>query len=227
MPIVYGSLLSPYVRKVLMTLQLKNIQYDFQELHPLKDTDKQKLKQLNPLGKIPVYQEDDFIISDSSVICAYLDKKYPQHNIIPNSPQLLANSLWYEEYSDTKLTPAIVTIFVNKITKLKLNLPPDDNAIKHGLEIELPEIFNYLDQAIASKKYFINESISIADISIASAFMSYKLLKLNMDESRWKHLTQYLNFIFEEPIINQLFAQTNISFQEKYGHSDKVDTVPI
>lgn len=218
MPIVYGSLLSPFVRKVVIALQLKNIEYDFQELHPLVDAHKQQLRQLNPLGKIPIYQEQDgFTIADSSVICAYLEKQYPSYPIFPQVVQAYAKSLWYEEYSDTHLTPTIITIFVNKITALKLNVSPNYDALNNALEVTLPDIFNYLNNEIKGKKYFLNDKLSIADISIASAFMSYKLLGMHVDETRWENLSEYLNFIFQESVINNVFLQTRIKFQEKYG----------
>jgi glutathione S-transferase len=218
MPIIYGSLLSPYVRKVIIALQLKDIEYHFQELHPLANAHKQKLRQLNPLGKIPIYQENDnFTIADSSVICAYLEKQYSSYDIYPKEAQAYAKSLWYEEYSDTHLTPTIITIFINKITALKLNVSPDYKVLQNAMEITLPEIFTYLNQEINSKKYFINNKLSIADISIASAFMSYNLLEIAIDENQWGNLTRYLALIFEEPVIKKVFLQTQMAFQEKYG----------
>lgn len=75
MPIIYGSIFSPYVRKVLTVLHFKNLSYDLQTLIPFVPDDRKKLLELNPLGKIPVYKEDDFILADSSVISSYLEKK--------------------------------------------------------------------------------------------------------------------------------------------------------
>ena len=85
--ILYGSVVSPFVRKVVMVLSLKNMDYDIQELIPFITTHKQSLLKMNPLGTVPVYQEDGFIISDSSIICAYIDKKYPDNSIYPSNPE--------------------------------------------------------------------------------------------------------------------------------------------
>lgn len=217
MRIIYGSVLSPYVRKVLIALQLKNIDYDFQELHPLVPAHKQKLLQLNPLGKIPVYQEDDFVIPDSSVICAYLDKRYPQPSIIPNELHLYAKILWLEEYSDTELTPTIITIFINALTKPKMNIPPDNQALTQALKIKLPEIFDYLNGEISDNQYFYGDQLSIVDISILSALMSYNILGYDIDEHRWGHLAHYVDIGLKAKPVHHVFMQTQKKIQEKYG----------
>lgn len=217
MRIVYGTVFSPYVRKVLITLQLKNIPYDFQELHPLFPAQKQKLLQLSPLGKVPIYQEDNFILPDSSAICAYLDKQYKQPAIFPTESRQYPRSLWLEEYADVELTPTIIAIFINTFTKPKMNIPIDNQALTNALEIKLPAIFDYLNHEIEGHHYFNGDQLSIADISILSALMNYKLLDLAIDESRWHHLARYSHEGFKEPVIKQSFIEFSNKVQEKYG----------
>src|SRR2546423_1273604 len=96
---LYGSIVSPYVRKVAIVLDLKNIAYAIEPIVPFIKKDKQKLLQMNPLGKIPIYQDGGFMLSDSSVICAYLEKKYPDSSIYPVTAENYAACLWYEEYA--------------------------------------------------------------------------------------------------------------------------------
>jgi glutathione S-transferase len=42
---------------------------------------------LNPRGKVPVLKDDEFVLSESLAIMAYLDKKYPEPPLYGTSPQ--------------------------------------------------------------------------------------------------------------------------------------------
>lgn len=216
MSIIYGSIFSPYVRKVLTVLHFKNIFYDLQFINPFLPEDRKELLQLNPLGKVPVYQEDDFILADSSVISAYLEKKHPTPSLYPVDSKDYALSLWYEEYADTALMSAIVTISLNKLVAPKLGLPVGDKALAHALDISLPEIFTYLDKEIGKNKYLVGSEFSIADVSIWPAFLNYQLCGYSIDKNRWENLANYVDSIFLEPCIATLIEQTNKEFKLRF-----------
>ena len=67
---IVGSFVSPYVRKVLACMNLKQIAYEVDPITPFYGND--EFERLSPLRRIPVLVDGDFSISDSSVICAYL-----------------------------------------------------------------------------------------------------------------------------------------------------------
>jgi glutathione S-transferase len=198
---LYGSIVSPYVRKVAMVLDLKNLAYTLKVLIPFVENDKKKLLNMNPLGKIPVYQEGSLTLSDSSVICAYLEKQYPDSLIYPAATEHYAMCLWYEEYADSQLIPNILTVAFNKLFAARFNLIPDMNAVQNILDNKLPEIFSYLDQEIGNKKYFVNDEFSLADISIAVPFLNLEIAGHGVDPQRWSHLARYVSEISNEPVI--------------------------
>ena len=218
MLIIYGTVISPYVRKVLMTLHLKNIEYRLHEVNPLNPEDKKQLLQLSPLGKIPILKKDDFLIPDSSVICAYLDKAYPHSPIIPADPHQYAKTLWWEEYSDTELTINILMLFTEILAKHNIKTPfnvaPD--VIKNIREVKLPQIFDYLNQEILDKDYFVGNQFSLADISLLSALMSYALF-YTIDGNRWKNLARYIETGFKVPAVNTVLQETKKKIAEKYS----------
>lgn len=205
--LLYGSIVSPFVRKVWIALQLKNLAFEIKEMIPFLPHHKEILLKMNPLGKVPIYQEDDFLLTDSSVICAYLEKKYPSPALYPSEPQNYARCLWYEEYADTVLIPMVITIFFNKLLAIKFNQTPDDRAVKNALEVKLPEIFDYLNQQINNKRYLVDDTLSLADISIASSFLNLELAGYSIDNTRWQALGNYITEIIKEPSIKEAFAQ--------------------
>jgi glutathione S-transferase len=69
---LYGTLTSPYVRKVRVLLREKGLAADFIEANPAAATS--LVPTLNPLGKVPVLVRDDGeVLFDSSMIVEYLD----------------------------------------------------------------------------------------------------------------------------------------------------------
>ena len=194
MIVIYGSVLSPFVRKVLITLELKQISYRNQELNPFVDTQRHHLLKMNPLGKIPVYQEYDFTISDSSVICAYLEKKSPQNPLYPHNAESYAKSLWHEEYADSLLTPTVGILFFNTIIAPLLGQKSNTESI-NGAHEKLPIIFEYFNDKLSNKNYLIDNKFSIADIATITAFTNLELAGFYVDDTQWPNLAAYITRI--------------------------------
>lgn len=72
---IIGSYVSPYVRKVLAGMNLKGVAYEVDPITPFFGND--EFRRLSPLCRIPVLIDGDLSVSDSSVICAYLDEAIP------------------------------------------------------------------------------------------------------------------------------------------------------
>lgn len=78
---LYGAYGSPYVRKVLFVLAVKEL--SFEHIQQLPFTGDQEYLKINPLGKIPSLRDGDLTLCDSTVICEYLDEAYPDHPVYP------------------------------------------------------------------------------------------------------------------------------------------------
>lgn len=207
-PIIYGSIISPYVRKVVITLNKKKIPYEHKPLNPFNESDKQFLLTLNPLGKVPVYQEGDFVLSDSSAICAYLEKSFPEPAIYPKNNQDYAKCLWLEEYADTHLFSALIAVFFNTILAPILNLPSNHQALETALNSTLPNIFEYLDKKIVNTNFLVGDQLSIADISIGQlAIIRFDFLDFKIDISKWKRLSTYIDNIANNDLFKNEFLR--------------------
>lgn len=79
---LYGSLTSPYVRKVRVVLMEKNIGYEMVVEGPADTAG--NVARLNPLRAIPVLERDDGdVYFDSPVICEYLDSLNDKPRLYP------------------------------------------------------------------------------------------------------------------------------------------------
>lgn len=207
-PILWGLSASPYVRKVMVALNEMNIAYEQIETLPtilLKATGQTvpaEFEQISPLGKIPVLQIGDFSISDSAVICAYLEKKFLGDPLLyPNNAEDHVKALWFEHYSDNVLTEICYRkIFFECVVKPKiLNLQPDKTIVENAKQNELPPLLNFLDKSLKDKTYIVGEQLSIGDIAITTQLLALIMADFEIKTSRWKYLNSYLEKILSRP----------------------------
>ena len=79
--IIYGANVSPFVRKVLAVAGLKGIEFEHKPVLPGHGD--AEFQHASPLGKIPALVDGDLHVSDSSVICEYLEEKFPEVATLP------------------------------------------------------------------------------------------------------------------------------------------------
>ena len=207
MPTIHGAILSPFVRKVRVTCALKSIETDLVSVFP--GSDDPEFRKLSPLGKIPAYTEGDFFLSDSSVICTYLDKTHPLPTLFPEEPKVLAKALWYEEYADTEFFEKSTRIIffprvvVGKILKQAYN----EEEVQTAIDNNLPRIFDYLESQLGASNYIVGEHLSIADIAIVSHLVNLGHAGEAVDPGRWPKLVRYSAYHLEQDYFNKVVAE--------------------
>jgi len=103
---IIGTPVSPYVRKVLAVLELKGVPWRIYPLVPFLGND--AFTRLSPLRSIPVLIEGDLVLSDSTVICEYLEERHPATATLLRAAADLARARWLEEFADTRLADVLI-----------------------------------------------------------------------------------------------------------------------
>ncbi|HEX6218508.1 MAG TPA: glutathione S-transferase family protein, partial [Sphingomicrobium sp.] len=111
--ILFGSSLSPFVRKVLAYAGEKGITLDLQGTGFPNHHD--EFCAASPFKKMPALADGDFRLADSTAIIHYLEAKFPDPPLIPSHPELLGKTIWYEEFADTILAACGAKMFFNRI----------------------------------------------------------------------------------------------------------------
>jgi glutathione S-transferase len=208
MPIVHGANLSPFVRKVRVALIEKGIAYELKPLIPFGVGPEYKKK--SPLGKIPLYEEGDFTLPDSSCIIAYLEKAHPQPALYPSDPKQFGRALWYEEYADSRMVEIIGGIFFQRVIRKNLmKQDPDEALVQKSIE-RLPEIFDYLEGEIGNNEFLVGNRFTIADLAVASPLVNLRHGGERIDGKRWPKLDAYSKRIHGRPSYKTLLAEENV-----------------
>ncbi len=181
---IIGGPGSPYVRKVLAVCDLKGVPYQLDPIVPFFGDD--RFSELNPLRRIPVFMDDAVSVSDSTVICEYLEERYPSPALLPATPPERARARWIEEFADTRIGDIIVwRIFYEAVINPFIWQKPRDKAkIARVVAEDLPEVMGHLEK-LAPTDGFLFGPVSIADISVAVPFRNLTWARVELDTARW------------------------------------------
>jgi glutathione S-transferase len=181
---VVGSYLSPYVRKVLVVLALKGVEYEIDPIIPFMGDD--RFSAISPIRRIPVFMDGEVTLSDSTVICEYLEESYPDPPLLPAEPVQRARARWFEEYADTRMGEVLIWKLFNQfaINPFVWGTEADEAALQKTLENEIPQILGYLESQLPASGFLFDHA-SIADIAIASPFRNAAFARFEIDRGRW------------------------------------------
>lgn len=201
---IIGSYVSPYVRKVLACLNLKALEYEVDPITPFYGND--EFRRLSPLRRIPVLIDGDFSISDSSVICAYLEDVYPGHPLFPADARARARARWFEEFADTRLGDLFIwSLFYQKVVRPNVwGEAADETRVKKTVDEDIPQALDYLENELPSEGFLFGE-IGLADISLASFFRNGAYAGFNIDKGRWPRTATFVERTLAHPSIATLF----------------------
>jgi glutathione S-transferase len=81
---LYDADRCPYCARVRIVLAEKGLEYEVVAV----DLDDRPawIYEKNPLGKVPVVEEDDFVLAESAVIDEYLEERWPEPPLWPADP---------------------------------------------------------------------------------------------------------------------------------------------
>jgi glutathione S-transferase len=197
--IIYGSSLSPYVRKVLAFAGEKEIEFDLQATGFPSHTP--EYLEASPFRKMPALRDGDYTLADSSAIIHYLEAKQPEPALIPAEAKARGKVIWFDEFSDTILTACGAKMFFNRIVAPRfIGREGDLVAADTAEREELPPILDYLEKVVPDAGgYLVGDYITLADIAVASPFANLEHLKCKIDQSRHGRVRAWVASILSRP----------------------------
>lgn len=189
--ILYGAPLSPFVRKADALLREKGVEFELESVNimPMPDW----FNEISPARRIPVLRDTDIgkegpdgTIADSSAICAYIEKKFPQPAFYPSDPYDYGRAIWFEEYCDSELAaPLGMGIFRPIQFNRFQGKEPDVETAKKTYAEKLPRLFDYLESEIGDSGFLVGDALSIADVSLTCQLAQLELVAGPLDATRW------------------------------------------
>lgn len=161
---IYGHPWSMNTRKTLMTLAEKGLEAELVLVMIPKG--EQKLPDhvaRHPWGKVPVLDDDGFVVYETRAINAYLDRKKAQASLVPQDARGAARMEQWTNIADSYFIPHAHPLVVETLFRRYLGGDPNPQTIasgRTGIELAL----DVADEWLADEEYLAGATFSLADI---------------------------------------------------------------
>jgi glutathione S-transferase len=194
--LIYGTPVSPFVRKVEAVLRTQDVAYDFEEINIMELHD--WFLEISPAGRIPVLRDRSVgregvsgTIADSSAICLYLDRKLDAglYGEIAFDAGRIAS---LEEYADTELAqPLGMKLFRPVLFPRFSGQASDIETARQTYQQVLPRHFDYLEGMLGDNEFFVGNKFSIADIAVGVQLTQLDLVVSSTYRDHWPALARH------------------------------------
>jgi len=202
-PILIGNPVSPYVRKVLVACAVKGLQPRLDPIVPYMGTD--EFTQVSPLRRVPVWIDDQVTLSDSTVILEYLEERWPEPSMMPDSPADRAHARWLEEFADSRMADAFIwkLFYQSIIAPFVWGEETDQAVVEKVRTVDGPQIFDYIESQLPAEGFLFGR-LTNADVALAVTFANARWSRFEPDPVRWPKLVAWLHKMDQETPLGRL-----------------------
>ena len=178
---LYDADRCPYCARVRIAVAEKGIEYETVEV----DLDDRPawIYEKNPLGRVPVLEEDTFVLAESAVIDEYLDDRYPEPPLWPADP------------AERALGRMLVFRF-DELSRPYYALRRGEDGAADRLDVALGE----LDALLEGRPFLSGREFGLADIAYVPWILRARD-RLDVDLSRFSALADWLARLEVRPSI--------------------------
>jgi len=150
---------------------------------------------LNPNQRMPVLEEDGFVLWESNAILQYLAAKRPESGVLPADPHKRALVSQWQCWDLAHWEPACVLVIYERLVKAAFGLGPEDPAkVAEGME-KFARVAAVLDGQLAKTRFIVGDEPTIADFSVGASLNTQPVTRFPLDQypnvMRWyKSLTE-------------------------------------
>ncbi|RKH09110.1 glutathione S-transferase family protein [Corallococcus sp. CA053C] len=125
---------------------------------------------LNPNGRVPVLDDDGFLLWESRAIMLYLTEKTPGQTLLPTDAQGRADVNRWLFWCAAHMAPAnTVLVFENFVKAQSGRGPADPVEVARG-EALVAQNAQLLDAHLKDRTWVTQDRLTLADFSLASSF---------------------------------------------------------
>lgn len=156
--ILHGTRLSGHTHRVLLFLHLLDLPYAFAD-SPAEVRQSPAFRRLNPLGQIPVLEDDGHMLADSNAILVYLARRYaPNSSWLPEDPVGAARVQRWLSLAAGEIAYGPAAARVNA-RFFDTGVPP---ALAQCLAVK---VLGLMEEELAAQAWLAGTSPTIADIA--------------------------------------------------------------
>ncbi len=215
---LYHYPLSPFSRKVRLTMAEKKIEVELVEERYWEEAP--DFMRRNPAGKVPVLKMGSRTLSDSNAICEYLEETHPTPALLPRNAEDRCEARrlvgWFDDkfYHDVtkKLTGERV------FRKVMNTGYPDSTNVKEGARA-IKYHLDYMAYLLDQRRWLAGNDMTFADFA-AAAHLSCLDYTSDVDWNRHEVVKDWYAKIKSRPAFRSILADEVPGFQPSAQYAD-------
>jgi len=178
---LYDASRCPYCARVRIVLAEKGLEHETVEI----DLDDRPawIYEKNPLGRVPVLEEDTFVLPESAVIDEYLEERYPEP------------ALWPADAAERAFGRLLVFRF-DQLSKPYYALRRGEDGARERLDAELAK----LNAALAARPFLSGREFGLADVAYVPWILRARD-RMGVELRSFQALTDWLERLSARPSI--------------------------
>ncbi|MEM6307716.1 MAG: glutathione S-transferase family protein [Pseudomonadota bacterium] len=218
MAILYHVPLSPFCRKVRLSLAEKKIEVQLvEERYWEKDAD---FMRRNPAGKVPVLKIDNKILSESTAICEYLEDRHPTPSLLPKSAgarfEVRRLVAWFDDKFHHDVTANLLYERVNR--KVQGGGYPVAANVKSGVKA-IRYHMDYMTWLLDNRRWLAGDAMSLADFAAAAHISSLDYIS-DVDWTKYTVVKDWYATMKSRPAFRSLLADHVPGFPPPRHYTD-------
>jgi glutathione S-transferase len=201
---LYHVPLSPFCRKVRLTLAEKRIDVELVEERYWEQN--QQFLMRNPAGKVPVLKIDNRTLSESQAICEFLDETNPEPRLMPRDPdgryEVRRLCAWFDDKFHAEVTSKLLYERVNK--KVMGLGYPDSKNVKAGAS-QIKYHIDYLGWLLDQRRWLAGDQMTLADLTAAAHLSSLDYIS-DVDWNRSQNVRDWYAKVKSRPSFRSILA---------------------
>ena len=178
---LYDADRCPYCARTRIVLAEKGVEYDT----TVVDLDDRPawIYEKNPLGRVPVIEEDTFVLAESAVINEYLDERYPEPALLPADPAARA------------LARMLIFRF-DELSRPYYALRRGDEGARERLDAQLAK----LDALLDAQPFLTGSEFGLADVAYVPWILRARD-RMGVELAPFAALAEWLDRLSQRPSI--------------------------
>ncbi len=210
--------LSPYCRKVRLSLAEKKIEVELvEERYWEQDPD---FLRRNPAGKVPVLRLDEQIMSESAAICEYIEETRPEPPLMPKKPEARYEVRrlvgWFDDKFHHEVTSKLLYERVNK--KVTGQGYPDSKNVKEGARA-IKYHLDYMSWLLDHRRWLAGDQMTLADFAAAAHLSALDYIS-DVDWNRSQAVKDWYAKIKSRPAFRSILADQVPGFRPPAHYAD-------
>ncbi len=201
---LYHVALSPFCRKVRLTLAEKKIEVELVE-EKYWDPSPDFLRR-NPAGKVPILRTDTLLMAESQAICEFIEETHPTPPLMPRGAEARYEVRrvcgWFDDKFNTEVTRKVMNERVWKRVMKKGH--PDSKTIKEGLAA-IKFHLDYMGWLLDQRRWLAGDVMTLADFTGAAHLSCLDYIS-DVDWDRQPSVKDWYAKIKSRPAFRSLLA---------------------